>query len=222
MNLFEAVKDAIPTRTAVEHYGIEVKRNGMACCPFHDDRTPSMKVDNRFHCFGCQEDGDVIDFVGKLFNLSPKRAAEKLAEDFGVRYDGLQAWQPQRRPSVISKLAAAQEYRKRESRCYRVLCEYFHLLQDWKEQYAPQPSDKNWHPLFCEALQKIDYVEYLLDELISGTLEERTAIVKSKEKDLNSLEKRIAAISGRGVSSEQGTDIPGRIRNTRFPEELAM
>ena len=86
MTLFEAVKDAIPTRTAAEHYGIEVKRNGMACCPFHDDRTPSMKVDKRFHCFGCQEDGDVIDFVGKLFDLSPKRAAEKLAEDFGVRY----------------------------------------------------------------------------------------------------------------------------------------
>ena len=50
MNLFEAVKDAVPTRTAAEHYGIEVKRNGMACCPFHDDRTPSMKVDKRFHC----------------------------------------------------------------------------------------------------------------------------------------------------------------------------
>ena len=72
MNLFEAVKDVVPTRTVAEHYGIEVKRNGMACCPFHDDRTPSMKVDKRFHCFGCQEDGDVIDFVGKLFGLSPK------------------------------------------------------------------------------------------------------------------------------------------------------
>ena len=189
MNLFEAVKDAIPTRTAAEHYGIEVKRNGMACCPFHDDRTPSMKVDKRFHCFGCQEDGDVIDFVGKLFDLSPKRAAEKLAEDFGVRYEGLQTWQPQRRPSVISKLAAAQEYRKKENRCYRVLCEYLHLLRDWKEKYAPRPEDEDWHPLFCEALQKMDYVEYLLDELISGTLEERTAIVKEKEKELDGLKK---------------------------------
>ena len=170
MNLFEAVKDAVPTIAAAEHYGIDVKRNGMACCPFHDDRTPSMKVDKRFHCFGCQEDGDVIDFVGKLFDLSPKRAAEKLAEDFGVRYEGLQTWQPQRRPSVISELAAAQEYRKKENRCYRVLCEYLHLLRDWKEQYAPKPEDEDWHPLFCEALQKMDYVEYLLDELISGTL----------------------------------------------------
>ena len=77
-------------------------------------------------------------------------------------------------------------------------------------------------PLFCEALQKIDYVEYLLDELISGTLEERTAVVKEKEKDLSSLEKRIAAFSARGMPNEQGDGIPGKIRNTRFPEELAM
>ena len=181
-----------------------------------------MKVDKRFHCFGCQEDGDVIDFAGKLFDLSPKRAAEKLAADFGVQYDGLQPWRPQKRPSVISKLEAAQEYRKKENRCYRVLCGYFHLLQDWKEQYAPQPSDEEWHPLFCEALQKMDYVEYLLDELISGTLEERTAIVKEKEKDLASLEKKIAAFSGRGMSDPQRDSIPGKIRSTRFPEELAM
>ena len=103
MNLFEAVKDAVPTIAAAEHYGIEVKRNGMACCPFHDDRTPSMKVDKRFHCFGCQEDGDVIDFVGKLFGLSPKRAAEKLAEDFGVRYEGCKRGSPRGgRPSFPS------------------------------------------------------------------------------------------------------------------------
>ena len=181
-----------------------------------------MKVDKRFHCFGCQEDGDVIDFVGKLFDLSPKRAAEKLAADFGVRYEGLQTWQPQRRPSVISKLAAAQEYRKKENRCYRVLCEYLHLLRDWKERYAPKPEDEDWHPLFCEALQKMDYVEYLLDELISGTLEERTAIVKEKEKDLAGLEKKIATFDRRGTADPQRDSFPGKVRSTRFPEELAM
>ncbi len=222
MNLFESVKDAIPTRAAAEHYGIEVKRNGMACCPFHDDKTPSLKLDTRFHCFGCQEDGDVIDFVGKLFNLTPKKAAEKLAADFGVRYDGLQVWQPQRRPSVISKLEAAQQYRKKEERCFRVLCGYLHLLRDWKEQYAPKPTDDDWHPRFCEALQKIDYVEYLLDELLAGTLEERTAIVKEKEKDMDSLEKKIAAFSGGGIGDPQRKTIPGKVRDTHYPEEMAM
>ena len=68
MNVFEAVKGAVTTREAARMYGIEVKRNGMAVCPFHDDRNPSMKVDKRFHCFGCGEDGDVIDFTSKLYN----------------------------------------------------------------------------------------------------------------------------------------------------------
>ena len=77
-NVFEAVKQSVSTREAAEFYGIKVSRNGMACCPFHDDKNPSMKVDQRFHCFGCGADGDVIDFTAKLFNLSPKEAAEKL------------------------------------------------------------------------------------------------------------------------------------------------
>ena len=77
-NVFEAVKQSVSTREAAAFYGIEVKRNGMACCPFHDDKNPSMKVDQRFHCFGCGEDGDVIDFTAKLFDLSSKEAAEKL------------------------------------------------------------------------------------------------------------------------------------------------
>ena len=53
----------------------------MACCPFHDDKHPSMKVDRRFHCFGCQADGDVIDFTSRLFGLNKKEAALKLAEE---------------------------------------------------------------------------------------------------------------------------------------------
>ena len=61
-NLFEVVKESVSTREAAQLYGIEVRRNGMACCPFHDDKNPSMKVDTRFHCFGCGADGDVIDF----------------------------------------------------------------------------------------------------------------------------------------------------------------
>ena len=43
-----------------------------------------MKVDERFHCFGCQADGDVISFTSRLFDLSPKDAALELASDFGI------------------------------------------------------------------------------------------------------------------------------------------
>ena len=78
-NVFEAVKQSVSTRDAAAFYGIEVKRNGMACCPFHDDKNPSMKLNEEyFYCFGCGATGDVIDFTAKLFDLSPKEAAEKL------------------------------------------------------------------------------------------------------------------------------------------------
>lgn len=85
--MYEAVKDAISARQAAEYYGIRVTRKGMACCPFHRDRHPSMKLDQRFHCFGCQADGDVIDFAARYFGLSAREAAEKLAKDFGIRYE---------------------------------------------------------------------------------------------------------------------------------------
>ena len=56
LNVFEAVKQSVTTRQAAEYYGIHVGRNGMACCPFHNDKTPSMKLDRRYHCFGCGAD----------------------------------------------------------------------------------------------------------------------------------------------------------------------
>ena len=87
MKLFEAVKEAVTARNAAEYYGIKVGRNGMAVCPFHPDKNPSMKLDKRYHCFACQADGDVIDFTSRLFGLSSKEAALKLAEDFSISFD---------------------------------------------------------------------------------------------------------------------------------------
>lgn len=82
MTLFQAVKGNVTTRQAAERYGIKVSKNGMCCCPFHNDRHPSMKVDSRYYCFACNCTGDVIDFTAFLFHMEPAKAAMKLAEDF--------------------------------------------------------------------------------------------------------------------------------------------
>ena len=123
-NVFEAVKQAVPTRQAAESYGVQVGRNGMACCPFHDDKHPSMKVDRRFHCFGCQADGDVIDFTARLFGLNKKEAALKLAEDFSVSFDAKGHDPPRRRP-VKRKISEELRYRQAEQKCFRVLVAQF-------------------------------------------------------------------------------------------------
>ena len=75
---FDYIKDNVSARQTAEFYGLKIGRGGMACCPFHNDKHPSMKVDARFHCFGCGADGDVIDFVSQYFGLSLKDAAIKI------------------------------------------------------------------------------------------------------------------------------------------------
>ena len=87
MSIFEAVKQSVTTRQAAERYGTRVERNGMCRCPFHDDSTPSMKLDRRYYCFGCGATGDVIDFVSRLRGIGSKEAAILLAQDFAIPYE---------------------------------------------------------------------------------------------------------------------------------------
>jgi len=186
-NVFEAVKQSVSTREAAEFYGIKVRRNGMACCPFHDDKNPSMKVDQRFHCFGCGADGDVIDFTAKLFNLSPKEAAEKLAQDFGLIYDS-QA--PPRRRYVRQK-NEAQKFWEDRQRCYRVLSDYYYLLKKWEADRSPRTPEEEPHPRFVEAIQKKPYVEYLLDLFLYESEEEQKAWIAEHTAEITHLERRL-------------------------------
>lgn len=48
MDLFTQVKMAVSVKEAAEYYGLEVKRGSMVCCPFHNDRTPSMKLNEDY------------------------------------------------------------------------------------------------------------------------------------------------------------------------------
>ena len=159
----------------------------MACCPFHDDKNPSMKVDQRFHCFGCGADGDVIDFTAKLFDLSPKEAAEKLAQDFGLIYDS-QA--PPRRRYVRQK-TEAQQFREDRQRCYRVLSDYYYLLKKWEADHSPRTPEEEPHPRFVEAIQKKTYVEYLLDLFLYESEEEQKAWIAEHTAEITHLERRL-------------------------------
>ena len=70
MSYFQMLKASITCRDAAEKYGLEISRSGMARCPFHDDHTPSLKVDEWFYCFGCHAQGDVIDLTARLLGIS--------------------------------------------------------------------------------------------------------------------------------------------------------
>ena len=150
MNLFETVKAAVTPRMAAERYGLPIQQGGMVCCPFHADRTPSMKLnEDYFYCFGCGATGDVIDLAARLFDLSKYEAVQKLAADFGISGE---------KPSVLAKLKRGKTQAEAERHCFRVLRDYFGILQDWKEHCAPQSSEDPIDPRHVEACHMLDRI----------------------------------------------------------------
>ena len=207
-SVFEAVKQSITVREAAQMYGIEVNRSGMACCPFHDDKNPSMKLNEEyFYCFGCGATGDVIDFTARLYNLSPKEAAEKLAQDFGLAYDS-QA--PPRRRYDRQK-TEAQKFKEDRDHAFRVLADYYHLLRKWETDYSPKTPEENPHPRFMEAIQKKDYTGYLLDFFLEDGLEEQKLWIAEHQSEIANLERRVKIMADKPTNRERLQEITAGI-----------
>ena len=204
-SVFEVVKQSVTAREAAELYGIAVGRGGMACCPFHNDHTPSMKLnEDYFYCFGCGATGDVIGLTARLFNLSNYEAAQKLAYDFGIDPDKPPAAAALRKP----KYPLAKAFQREELHCRRVLCDYLHLLEHWKVQYAPETPEDTLDDRFMEACQMHDYIEDLTDILTFAELEARVKTVDMLQKDgmIDRLEERLKR-TAKEVDARDETEI---------------
>ena len=163
----------------------------MAKCPFHSDQSPSLKLnDEYYYCFGCGATGDVIDFVARLFQISNKDAAEKIAADFGLQYDN-------HVPYVLPKrtATAAQIQKQRERYTFGVLVRYHRQLQEWLEIYSPESPEQEIDPRYVEAIHQKDYVEYLMDTILSGDPEEKTTICAERNPDIRKIVHRLSQLS---------------------------
>ena len=197
MRIFEIVKENVNLREAAELYGIDVNRYSKALCPFHNDRHPSLYVaDDHYHCFGCGEHGDVIDFAAKLFGLPLYEAAQQLAADFHLT--------PEKPPSAAALHAKrirteAQQLIENERLCFSVLSDYARVLRSWKVQYAPQSPAEAPDERFEEACHKLDEAEYYLDILAFGDSYERAEVVSYLFAD-GRLDKLKEKINGRDAA----------------------
>ena len=207
MNLFEIVKYGVSCREAAEQYGVEVNRCGMALCPFHNDRHPSLYVaDDHYYCFVCGEHGDVIDFAAKLFGLPLYAAAQRLAADFHLT--------PDKPPSAAALHAKcvqteAQQLRENERLCFSVLSDYARILRSWKVQYAPQSPAEAPDERFIEACHNLDQTEYYLDILCTGDSYGRAEVIQQQMADgkLDRLRQRLEKIHKE--ETEDGYDTAG-------------
>ena len=189
MSTYARIKQTVTTRQAAERYGLSVNRSGMARCPFHEDHNPSMKVDDRFYCFGCGASGDVIDFTARLCGISLKDAAEKLAADFGI----------DPRPPTQSDIPKhdAEPSQDRERLCICVLRDYLRHLRIWQLRYCPEKPGDPIHPRFAEAMKVLPAVNHLLDCLLGNDLllARQTAEVLCREGHLRRLSEYLGALS---------------------------
>ena len=182
MNFFETVKQTVTTRQAAERYGLSVNRSGMARCPFHADHNPSMKVDDRFYCFGCGASGDVIDFTARRFGISLKDAATKLAADFGSN--------PRPPTEVHIPKRHAEPCPDSERLCICVLQDYLRLLRTWRVRYEPVEPGAPMDDRFVESCQMEATINFFLDVLIAGdpALRERVLEVLLKDGSIYELQ----------------------------------
>ena len=176
MNLFKIVKTTVTVKQTAALYGLPITTTGMTCCPFHEDHTPSMKLnDTYYYCFGCGATGDVIDLTARLFDLSSLQAARKLAQDFGLG----PAKPPSGAVALPKPLATLSDAQQEDiAYCLRVLHDYRDLLTRWRTEFAPHSPEETLDDRFVETLHMLDVVDNLMDCLAFGPASQKATAAK--------------------------------------------
>lgn len=171
MNTYDYLKDNIPVPQAAERYGLTIGCGGMVSCLFHEDKHPSMKLNERyFYCFSCGAHGDVIDLTARLLGTTTKDTIHILLNDFGLEPGTTPIQRPTpRRPAI-------RQFRQDEAECFSVLTGFLHLLQRWKVQYAPTTPEAEVDEHYLLACRQTEPIEYALDILTVGGVEERVKL----------------------------------------------
>ena len=211
MNLFETVRTNVKAIDVVLMAGFQPNRSKMICCPFHNDKHPSMKVDRRYFCFGCGARGDAIDFVSNYYGLSLKEAAEKIASDFGLTYDNTGYSEGVRKP-IAAKRSEYQIWAEKKQELFAHLSRLHEQLREMKMRYAPKDrEDSEWSPLFVMAAKELTYVEYLYDYcMFEATEDELKQKIEEITKELERIEKRIYETES-GISGSDAGQIRERL-----------
>lgn len=175
MDIFETVKEKLDIVNVAEYYGLELDRHGKCCCPFHAEKTPSFSISRKkqmYYCFGCNVGGDVISLTEKLLKLSPIEAVERLNDDFRLGLN-LKPHKPTRAEITAT---AKREHRRTvvnawqdwKNNALKNSIRYVKMLEDWQKRYAPKSINEDYHPLFIESCQRLEYWSYAVELMLTA------------------------------------------------------
>lgn len=167
------ITDRVNMLDAFSKYGFTVNRQGFIRCPFHKEKTASLKSyhnNRKFKCFGCGVGGSVIDFVMLLFDIDFRTAIVRINYDFGLLLpmgERISMNERRRLASQQAELQKKKEAAKRaaeeEDALYWAIFDKYRLYEKNKIEYAPISENEEWCKEFCEALYYLPIYEYLLD-----------------------------------------------------------
>lgn len=163
VDLFALAKANVTPRQAAERYGLAINRAGFAVCPFHAEKTGSLKFyDNgTAHCFGaCCQNFDSVDIAAALTGLTVLEAAKLLCADFGLNPETA----PARRPEGTETPYQRQKRKQaEETRRYALLCEREQAAHALLVRYTPETSEGS--SVFTAALKEFSYVQDRLNNM---------------------------------------------------------
>lgn len=180
-NAFQQVRERVTAEDAARHYGIAFDRRGWALCPFHNDRHASMSFRaGRFRCWACGENGDSIDFTGKLLGLEPLGAAERLNTDFALglplhrKPTEAENREARRRQEVAQAHKAFEAWRGESLRKLNAAVREGNLALKGMTN-LDELSERE-----ARAIRDRDALEYYADTLANGTPEDQAEIYRGR------------------------------------------
>ena len=201
MSLIREVKERVDIVKVAEYYGLKLNRAYKCVCPFHKEKTASFSISQSkqiFKCFGCGAGGDCITLVSKLLNINAYQSAISINDHLGLGLNPNQKTTHFEINQYKVKRETEEKFKQWENKTFQILCDYLHLLQDWKEEKAPLDAQEEVDDLFVEALHNIDYIDYLLDEIfINGTNEDKIWFWKHEKSFVKKIENRVSTLKNK-------------------------
>lgn len=173
MNFATEIKERVTMFDVADRYGFDVYKKHFIPCPFHNEKTPSMKLyDGKkgCYCFGCGYSGDVLGFVQKYFNLDFKQTLQKLNDDFGLNLPIGERLSQKQQLSIAKEKHKREQAKKQKEKAYEEVLNAFLNAHSWvirlerqAAEHRPKYFTDELHPLFVDYLQNIDKAKHDLE-----------------------------------------------------------
>ena len=214
MSIFSEVKEYLTARQVAEYYGLQAKRNGLACCPFHDDKHPSMKIDKNYYCFACGAGGDAVDYASRMFGLSQYDAALKLIEDFTlpVEVRGSTELNIQEKERIHREKAERERIAHIKERFEKWCSQTIDMLRNCileidevNHFLIEKPPDIIFSEDYAQMLHAEPLINYWLDILCMGEVSERQEMFLKDRKKVGEIAGKVCAGRKRIMGCSRGS-----------------